>query len=118
MKREHDDRLDAFDRGCLELSRDGVVQGYVATTTGTFWSPGRPRTIQPCVWLVVVWADGTKERFREDYPPWTYVREIWDGRFEWEGSNHRPATDFTARWVPRDLAPETWARLGIGLDDF
>ena len=83
LKRERDPGLDAFDRGCLVLRRDGETVGHVATTLGTFWSPGRARTVQQWVWLVVVWADGKKERAVEDYPPWTYVREIWDGKFIW-----------------------------------
>lgn len=36
------------------------------------------------MWLVVVYADGTRERSREDYPPWTYVTEMPDGYFVWE----------------------------------
>lgn len=73
--------------------------------------------MQPWVWLVVVWADGTKERAVEDYPPWTYVREIWDGVFVWE----RPAPlggEYTVEWVPDHERDARWQELGITLDNF
>ena len=117
LKRERDERLAPFDRGCLVLRRDGRIAGHVVTTLGTFWSPGRPLTVQQWVWLVVVWADGQKERAEEDYPPWTYVREIWDGVFVWPGPAPRGG-EYTAEWLPDDERAATWDELGVTLDDF
>lgn len=65
--------LQVFKDGLLELRRDGVRAGHVATHLG--WFRGLWGTIigsttaQPCVWMVVVWPDGRKERLGEDYPP-------------------------------------------------
>jgi hypothetical protein len=117
LKRERDPGLDAFDRGCLVLRRDEETVGHVATTLGTFWSPGRARTVQQWVWLVVVWADGEKERAVEDYPPWTYVREIWDGEFIWPYPGPRNG-EYTVEWLPDDEREAKWAELGITLADF
>lgn len=117
LKRERDVRLEAFDRGCLVLRRDGKTAGHVATTLETFWSPGRPLTTQQCVWFVVVWTDGDKEPSVEDYPPWTFVREIWDGVFVWPDGDARNG-EYTVEWLSDDQRQAKWAELGITLDDF
>jgi hypothetical protein len=117
LERERDPDLDPFDGGCPALRRDGAIVGHVATTVGTFWSPGRARTLQQWVWLVVVWADGAKERAEEDYPPWTYVREIQDGTFSWPHPGPRGG-DYTVEWLPGDERGAMWAELGVTLDDF
>lgn len=117
VERERDPDLDPFDGGCLALRRDGAIVGHVATTLGTFWSPGRARTLQQWVWLVVVWADGEKERAEEDHPPWTYVREIRDGTFSWPYPGPRGG-DYTVEWLPDDEREAMWAELGVTLDDF
>lgn len=117
LRRERDPRLDAFDRGCLVPRRDGVTVGHVATTLGTFWSPGRPLTVQQWVWLVVVWADGLKEPAEEDYPPWSHVREIWDGVFVWLDGGPRGG-EYTVEWLPDDEREGAWADLGVTIDDF
>jgi hypothetical protein len=117
FKREHDVRLDAFDRGCLVLRRDGEIAGHVATSLSTFWSPGRPLTLQQWVRFVVVWADGEKEPSFEDYPPWTTVTEICNGVFVWDvrGSH---SDEYTAEWLPDEEREARWAALGLTLDDF
>jgi hypothetical protein len=117
LKRERDPELSRFDRGCLALRREGAIVGHVATTLGTFWSPGRARTVQQWVWLVVVWADGEKERAQEDYPPWTYVREISDGEFVWPYPGPRGGA-YTVEWLADEEREAKWAELGITLDDF
>ena len=117
LQRERDPRLDAFDRGCLVLRRRSETVGHVATTLGTYWSPGRARTIHQWVWLVVVWADGEKERPVEDYPPWTYVREIWDGEFIWPYPGPRSG-EYSVEWLPDSEREAKWAELGTTLDDF
>jgi hypothetical protein len=117
LKQERDVRLDVFDRGCLVLRRDGEIAGHVATTLGTFWSPGRPLTMQQCVWFVVVWADGEKEPAVEDYPPWTYVHEIREGRFDWPDGGPRSG-EYGAEWLPWEEREAHWAALGVTLDDF
>ena len=117
LRRERDPELDAFDRGCLALRREGATAGHVATALSTFWSPTRPLTVQQRVWLVVVWADGEKERAEEDYPPWTYVREIWDGTFSWPYPGPRSG-EYTVEWLPDDEREAKWAELGVTLNDF
>ena len=116
-ERESDPDLAAFDRGCLALRRDGAIVGHVATTLGSFWSPGRLRTVQQWVWLVVVWADGAKERAEEDYPPWTWVREIWSGEFVWPGAGPRGGS-YAVDWLADEAREAKWVELGITLADF
>jgi hypothetical protein len=116
-KRERDERLNAFDGGCLVLRRDGEIAGHVATTASKFWSPGRPLTVQQQVWFVVVWADGEKEPSFEDYPPWTTVADIWNGVFVWDSA--RPHSgEYTAEWLPEGEREARWAALGVTLEDF
>jgi hypothetical protein len=117
LKRERDVRLDAFDRGCLVLRRDGKTAGHIASKLDTFWSPGRPLTVQQCVWLVVVWADGEKEPEVEDYPPWTVAQGIWNGVFVWDDPGPRGG-EYTVEWVPEKRSRARWAELGVTLDDF
>jgi hypothetical protein len=117
LKRERDARLDAFDRGCLVLRRDGSTAGHIATKLDTFWSPGRPLTVQQCVWLVVVWADGEKEPAVEDYPPWAVVQEIWNGAFVWEDPGPRGG-EYTVEWLPGEERQTCWAALGVTPHDF
>lgn len=117
LRRERDPALDAFDGGCLTLSREGQTVGHVATTLSSFWSPGRPLTMQQWVWLVVVWADGEKEWAEEDYPPLSSVREIGDGVFEWPHAGPRSGS-YDVAWVPEDEIEARWAELGVTLEDF
>ena len=117
LRRERDPALEAFDRGCVALRREGQVVGHVATTLSSFWSPGRPHTMQQWVWLVVVWADGDEERAEEDYPPWSYVREIQDGSFEWPYPGPRGGP-YEAVWLPEEERAAKWTELGVTLDDF
>ena len=117
LKQERDPELDAFDRGCLALRREGATVGHVATTLGTFRSATRPLTVQQRVWLVVVWADGQKERAEEDYPPWTYVREISEGVFVWPYPGPRSG-EYQVEWVADDQPEAKWAVLGVTLADF
>ena len=78
--------LDQF-RGGLAVLRDrGEVAGYVATAVEPMWSPFRPYRRPEQVWLLVSWADDSRERIFEDYPPWTAVAELR------EGADFRPGT--------------------------
>ncbi|MFE7408821.1 hypothetical protein [Isoptericola sp. NPDC057559] len=113
--REHDPSLDVFDGGCLVLRRDGEVAGHVATMLGTFWSPGRPLTVQQQVWLVVVWADGERERV-EDYPPWSVVASIRAGEYVEDDGPHRGR--YTVTWLPEVESEAMRAELGVTPADF
>jgi hypothetical protein len=117
LRRERDPRLEAFDRSCFVLRRDGEVAGHVATTLSTFWSPGRPLTVQQWVWFVVVWADGQKQRSVEDYAPWTHVRDVWEGRFVWPDPGPHGG-EYAVERVPAAEREIRWAALGVTLDDF
>jgi len=117
LKRERDPALEVFDRGCLILRRDGVFAGHVATTLSSFWSPGRPFTMQQWVWYLVVWADGERERPQEDYPPWTTVDEIQNGGFLWLDDGPRGG-EYVAEWLPEPDARAQWDALGLTAEDF
>jgi hypothetical protein len=65
---------------------------------------------------VVVWANGDRERPLEDYPPWTIVKELQDGRLTWDEGDHRGT--YSVEWLPADQSRATWSDLGITLDDF
>lgn len=114
-----DPMLDPFRDGTAVLRRDGRVAGHVATSVGSFWSPSRPLTRQWCVWFLVVWSDGTRERSVEDYPPWTYVKEMKRGVFDWVAGPGAPrAGVYEVEWLPLDRAREARERLKIGPADF
>ena len=117
LKRDHDPALDVFDRGCFVLRRDGQVAGYVATTLGPFWSPGRPFTMQDRVWLIVVWADGERGDPIEDYPPWSVVSEVRSGIFVHEEAGPRQG-EYVVDWLLADQSEAQWAALGVTLEDF
>lgn len=111
--------MERFDDGLAVLLRDGRPAGHAATSLGHFTTPFAPRTPRPWVWLVVVWADGTKEPSVEDYPPWSYVAEMRDGFLDWQdGRNRERWGRYEIRWVARELALAERERLGIYLRDF
>ena len=85
----HDDpRLEPFRDAVVELRRDGVVVGHVATTVTQFWSPFSFRRNQ-CVWFSVIWVDGRRENPVEDYsPPWPTIELLEQGRFVWDRGPH------------------------------
>ncbi|MGQ0842740.1 MAG: hypothetical protein ACT4QF_01265 [Sporichthyaceae bacterium] len=95
-----DPDLTPFDDGFAELRRDGGIRGRLRTTVGTFWSPSRPLSRRSWVWFDVVWSDGTRENPFEDYPPWTYVTEVLEGHFDWEGTTH--AGEYEVVWLEGD----------------
>ncbi|GAA1960261.1 hypothetical protein GCM10009798_19820 [Nocardioides panacihumi] len=108
-----------FDRGCLVLRRDGQVMGHVATSLGHFRSLANPLRKQPWVWLVVVWSDGRRERSVEDYPPWTYVREMHAGKFVWLGAPDVGRDgEYDVEFLPEAERDRMWAELGITATDF
>lgn len=106
---EPDPLIEPFRDGLGELRLNGELAGHVATSVGEFWSPFRPLRRQWWVWLIVVWADGTHERSREDYPPWTYVTEMAHGYFTWEESDVR----YDFQWLPSSEAHSQRDALGI-----
>jgi len=62
---------------------------------------------------LVTWSDGRRERIEEDYPPWTLVEEVRQGRVELETEpGTKPAT-FVVRWLSGDERSRAWARYGI-----
>lgn len=111
--------MEQFHDGLAVLLRDGRPAGHVATSLGHFTTPFAPRTPKSWVWLVVVWADGTKEPSVEDYPPWSDVADMREGFLDWQDGRNRE------RWgrdeiqsVTRELALAERERLGIHLRDF
>lgn len=103
--------------GVGELRLDGELVGYVATSLSDFWSHSRPRHRQWWVWLIVVWADGTREYPCEDYPPWTYVTEMTAGYFIWESNGARDGR-YEFAWLSATDAHVQRMRLGIRPEDF
>lgn len=109
--------MEPFRGGAGVLTRDGQVAGHVATTLCEFWSPGSPLRRQWWVWLIVVWADGMRERSTEDYPPWTYVAEMKQGFFEWaDGGSRDGRYDFV--WLSPDDAQAMRGQLDIKPENF
>jgi hypothetical protein len=116
LKHAHDPSLDIFDQGIAVLRRGDEIAGYVVTKLSTMWAPSPPFTRQDWVWLVIVWANGTRERPIEDYPPWTIVNEIQGGILSWGEGDHQGTYD--VEWVPDSQRQEVRAVLGISRDDF
>jgi len=111
--------MEPFHDGLAVLLRDGRPAGHVATSLGHLTTPLAPRTPRPWVWLVVVWADGTKEPSVEDYPPWSYVADMRGGFLDWEdGRNRERWGRYEIRWVTRELALAQRERLGVQPRDF
>ncbi len=114
-----DPSLDPFRSGLAVLSVDGKLAGHIAAEVTTFWGPARLFGLQWNVWLVVVWADGTKERAVEEYPPWEYVAEMKAGFINWVDS---PTAERNQRYDVRFLPPEEGRaarhHLGIVSADF
>jgi hypothetical protein len=113
-----DPGIEPFRDGVGVLTRNGELAGHVATSVSEFWSPSRLRRRQWCVWLIVVWADGVRERSTEDYPPWTYVAEMRNGYFAWEEDGPREGRRYDFAWLPATEAHEQRERLGITAADF
>lgn len=107
--------LEVFRDGIAVLrSNDGEIAGYLVTTLNEFWSPGRPLTWQQCVWYEVIWADGRRERVEEDYPPWTLVDEVRQGRVELEvGGVAATAATYLLEWMKGDARNKARETLGI-----
>lgn len=68
--------LDEFREGVWLLQRDGQTVGHAATIVETMWAPFHR---QECVWVLVTWIDGHRERVMEDYAPFISVQELRDG---------------------------------------
>lgn len=112
-----DPALEVFDEGVGVLSRNGEIAGHVATIRSWFWSPFSPLRRQWWVWYIVVWADGSRERSTEDYPPWSAVKEMQDGYLEWISTDaHRGRYDF--HWLDGHAAGLVRERLKISAEDF
>jgi len=75
--------IERFRDGLVSLSRDGRHVGYVATHVSAFTTLPFFRQEHWWVWLIVVFNDGYRHEKIEDYAPWTYVRELLDGHFDW-----------------------------------
>jgi len=71
--------------------------------------------VQQQAWLVVVWADGERERV-EDYPPWTAVASLREGEYVEDDGPHRGR--YTATWLSRAAGEAKWAELGVTRADF
>lgn len=111
-----DPEIERFRDGLVSLYRDGQRAGYVATSLSTF-STLFSRQKQWWVWLVVDFNDGTRHNLIEDYPPWTYVREMLDGHFDWQQSTEDEGP-FTVEWLPPDEAARLRVELDIKPEDF
>jgi hypothetical protein len=69
--------------------------------------------------VCVVWSDGTRERSFEDYPPWSYVKEIKRGYFDWTAPPGDPRVGvYKVEWLPSDQAQRVRQQLGIRPEDF
>lgn len=113
-----DPTLDPFRGGVAVLRRDGAVAGHIATQVGTFWAPlGFSRRRQWCVWYIVVWANGDRERSAEDYLPWTVVEEMLSGTFE-EDADGKHRGNYTVDWLPAADSEKALSDLGIRPEDF
>ncbi|WP_345802884.1 hypothetical protein AAIB33_07320 [Microbacterium sp. AZCO] len=115
---EPDASLDAFRGGVAVLTRDGKVEGHVASTVGTFWSPSRLFTRQWWVWFIVVWSNGDREPSFEDYPPdWLTVNDLKAGRFLWNDNDDHHG-QYDAECVPHDHREQVLQEMGVSPEDF
>lgn len=64
-----------------------------------------------CVWLLVSWLDGTRERIEEDYRPWAWVAELADGHLEVERRGRKMR--LSADWVTGPERESLWGQFGI-----
>jgi hypothetical protein len=72
------------------------------------WAPFR---WQERVWLLVTWADGSRERIVEDYEPWSSVSELRNGHLVWETAVGE--VDYAAEWLEGEERARAWAAVGI-----
>ncbi len=107
-----DPALTPFYNGVAELKQNGKVVGHIATSVSKFWSPFRPFSLNWWVWSVIVWADGRKEQAIEDYSPWSYVKDMKNGKLEWNDTN------YDIQWLTPDRAKSKYKELNIQPDDF
>jgi hypothetical protein len=107
-----DSSLTPFHEGLAVLKHHGEIVGHIATSVGKFWSPFSPLSHQWWVWSVIVWADGTKERAIEDYPPWSYVKEMQKGKLNWDKKS------FDVKWLSASEANRMIKELNINSEDF
>ena len=108
----HDPALDPFMWGLAVLRLNGQTAGHLATTLGSF-SSLFPRQMRPWVHYIAIWSDGTREPAEEDYPPWTFIREMQDGYF----SGPRPVR-YEAAWLEEPDRSRMWGELGVSAADF
>jgi hypothetical protein len=113
-----DPALDVFDGGVGVLTRDGELSGHVATSRSWFWSPFSPLRKQWRIWYIVIWADGSRERSAEDYPPWSAVIELSAGYLGWVSRDPVRHGRYDFAWLDSDAAEATLERLGISPGDF
>ncbi|MCO7240095.1 hypothetical protein [Aeromicrobium sp. CnD17-E] len=113
---EPDPDIERFRDGVVALFRGGEQTGYVATRLGAFTN-GLSRQQQWWVWFVVVFNDGTRHNEIEDYPPWTYVREMLNGYFDWQESSGDEGP-FDVVWLEPDEAARVRSELDIDPSDF
>jgi hypothetical protein len=109
---EPDPELVPFNDGLAALKQGGKVVGHIATSVDKFWSPFSPLSLQWQIWSVIVWKDGTKERAIEDYAPWSYVKEMKNGKFSWNDAFYE------IEWLPLDKAKRVYKELNIQAEDF
>lgn len=114
---EPDPDIERFRDGLVSLRHAGEHAGYVATHVCTFTTPPFFRQKQWWVWLIVIFNDGSRHNMIEDYPPWSYVREMLDGHFDWADSS-TDEEHFTVEWLPPDEAKRLRGELNIKPEDF
>jgi hypothetical protein len=110
--------IEPFRDGFGVLTRDGEIAGYIATTVLQSWSPLSPLRLRWWVWYIVIWADGTRERKTEDYPPWSAVDEMMHGYFEWETPRSARNGRYEFVWLESERAASARASFGITAQDF
>lgn len=112
-----DPSLDLFDDGVGVLSTGGGDAGLVFTTRGCFWSPFSLRQ-QWCIWYVVVWNDGTRERAVEDYPPFIAVDEMKRGRLAVDSERSARSGEYDLKWLNATDARAAREKCSITPDSF
>jgi hypothetical protein len=108
-----DPALDDFRQGVAALFQGGVCVAHVATLVEAMRTPFRRKER---VWLLLTHLDGSRERIKEDYPPWTYVSELQQGRLVWEAGGPDGTTVYDASWLEGDAREPAWELWGIKSD--
>ena len=100
------------------MTKDGAVEGHIASVVWEYVSPLSLLQQRWWVWYVVVWADGTQEKTTWDWEPWSVVKNMREGSFEFSSreSPHNGRYEFA--WLDPAEAVAAKEKLGIKHEDF